>query len=57
MDECNLFLVGILVGITFILAVSVMAGLTPTETLKQKCAETQGRYDFCVQKIDWEVKN
>ena len=22
----------------------------------QKCAETQGRYDFCVQKISYEVK-
>lgn len=24
--------------------------------LKQKCAETQGRYDFCVAVTNWEVK-
>ena len=24
--------------------------------LAQKCAETQGKYDFCVQKVNWEVK-
>lgn len=24
--------------------------------LARKCAETQGKYDFCVQKISYEVK-
>lgn len=56
MEEENIFLLGILVGIIFILIVSGLAGLTPAQALKQKCAETQGKYDFCEQKVSWEVK-
>ena len=56
MNEENIFLLGILTGIIFVIFVSGIMGLTPEHTLAQKCAETQGRYDFCVQKINWEVR-
>ena len=54
MDEDTrdgLILIG-LIGLAVFLAIS----FSRTDTLAQKCAETQGRYDFCVQKISYEVK-
>ena len=48
----------ILIGVICVLTVIVMFSYKygATETLVHKCAETQGKYDFCVQKISYEVK-
>lgn len=52
MTRYETFIIGLLVG--FVLSLTI--NFYRTDTLAQKCAETLGRYDFCVQKISYEVK-
>lgn len=53
---------GLFVVIIMILLICLFAGSYTSyengkkDGIAQKCAETQGRYDFCVQKVNWEVK-
>ena len=49
-----LMIIGVICGLAVIVMFSYKYGAT--DTLAQKCAETQGKYDFCVQKISYEVK-
>ena len=57
MEEENIFLLGILVGIIFILIVSGLAGLTPAQALKQKCAKNAEfeKYTATTQFYAWYV--
>ena len=55
MEDCGL--IGIIMIILLILFCAGIANkIGERDALAQKCAETQGRYDFCVQKVNWEVK-
>ena len=56
-DVFGFISIGVFLGMAIIFSLmAVMGGsLTGKDTLAQKCAETQGRYDFCVQKISYEV--
>lgn len=56
MDEkTKVYILGVVAGI--ITGAALVYGLfPPNRELLKKCAETQGRYDFCVKKINWEVK-
>jgi hypothetical protein len=55
MEDCEL--IGIIMVILLILFCAGIANeIGERDALAQKCAETQGRYDFCVQKVNWEVK-
>ena len=47
-----IFGLGVGVGIFLTILISDVS----YKPLEKKCAETQGRYDFCVQKISYEVK-
>ena len=57
-DVFGLISLGVSLGMAIIFSLmAVMGGsLTGKDTLAQKCAETQGRYDFCVAVTNWEVK-
>ena len=57
-DVLGCIFAGVFLGIVITLSLMTIMGgsLTGKNTLTQKCAETQGRYDFCVQKIDWEAR-
>ncbi len=50
--------IGMLIGMVLAIGyIHILGGsLTGKGTLAQKCAETQGKYDFCVQRISYEVK-
>ena len=57
-DVFGLISIGVFLGMVITLSFMHIAGgaLTGKRTLAQKCAETQGKYDFCVQRISYEVK-
>lgn len=53
-----IFLMGIIIGMYLGDIIRVFQ-ITPEVTKAVKldlCAETQGKYDFCVQKISYELK-
>ena len=54
MQEAKAALYGVIVGII----ITTLLGYVFCErmVLKEQCSITQGRYDFCVQKISYEVK-
>ena len=52
--QAILMIIGVICGFAVLIMFSYTFGAK--ETLAQKCAETQGRYDFCVQKINWGVR-
>lgn len=54
MDEAKAALYGLIVGM--LISAILCSASCEHSVLKQKCAETQGKYDFCVQKVNWEVK-
>ena len=54
-DDIIPFICGFIVGCILMLLFSCL--FLGDIGLAQKCAETQGKYDFCVQKVNWEVKN
>lgn len=58
-DISGCIFLGVFLGIVITLSFMHIAGgtLTREDTLAQKCAETQGRYDFCVQRISYGVKD
>lgn len=47
-----IFGLGVGVGIFLTILISDVS----YKPLEKKCAETQGKYDFCEQKISYEVK-
>ncbi len=47
-----IFGLGVGVGIFLTILISDVS----YKPLEKKCAETQGRYDFCVAVTNWEVK-
>ena len=53
-DDIIPFICGFIVGCILMLLFSCL--FLRDIGLAQKCAETQGKYDFCVQKISYEVK-
>ena len=52
--QAILMIIGVICGFAVLIAFSYTLGAK--ETLAQKCAETQGKYDFCVQKVNWEAR-
>lgn len=57
-DVFGCIFIGVFLGIVITLSLMTIMGgsLTGKNALAQKCAETQGKYDFCVQKISYGVK-
>ena len=56
MDNNN-FDIGFCLGVFFMgIAFILFIVFFYKNPLEKKCAETLGRYDFCVQKINWEVR-
>ena len=56
MDNNN-FDIGFCLGVFFMgIAFILFIVFFYENPLEKKCAETQGKYDFCVQKVSWEVK-
>lgn len=52
--QAILMIIGVICGFAVLIIFSYTFGAR--ETLAQKCAETQGKYDFCVAVTNWEVK-
>lgn len=54
MDEAKAALWGLIAGM--LISAILCSAFYERSVLKKQCAETQGKYDFCVQKVNWEVK-
>ena len=53
--QAILMIIGVICGFAVLIA-AFSYTFGAREALAQKCAETQGRYDFCVQKVNWGVR-